>query len=64
LFYPGDVREISDSFEAGFSNTTSKRQFRYGFHCRSVFDGNNTDRKFWVGGSSDIPFGAKGSESH
>jgi len=59
LFYPRDVREINDSIEAGFSYTTAKRQLRYGFHCRTVFDGNNSDRKFWVGGSFDIPFGGK-----
>lgn len=57
--YPRDVREISDSIEAGFSYTTSKRQFRYGFHSRTVFDGNNTDRKFWIGASIDIPLGGR-----
>jgi hypothetical protein len=36
---------------------TSKRQIRYGFHTRTVFDGNNTDSKSWVGGSVDFPFG-------
>ncbi len=57
LVYPRDVREISDSIEAGFSYTTAKRHFRYGFHSRTIFAGNNTDRKFWVGGSVEIPFG-------
>jgi hypothetical protein len=57
IVYPRDVREISDSIEAGFSYTTAKWHIRYGFHSRTVFDGNNTDRKFWVGGSIDIPFG-------
>lgn len=57
IVYPRDVREISDSIEWGFSYTTSKRHIRWGFHARSVFDGNNTDKKFWVGGSVDIPFG-------
>ena len=59
LVYPRDVREINDSIEAGFSYTTSKRHIRYGFHSRTVFDGNNSDRKFWVGGSIDFPFGGK-----
>jgi hypothetical protein len=59
LQYPRDPREISDAIEAGFSYTTSKRHFRYGFHSRTIFDGNNTDRKFWVGGSLDVPFGGK-----
>jgi hypothetical protein len=57
--YPRSVREISDSIEAGFSYTTSKRHIRYGFHTRTVFDGSNTDRKFWVGASVDVPFGGK-----
>jgi hypothetical protein len=57
LVYPRDPREINDSIEAGFSYTTSKRHIRWGFHSRTVFDGSNTDRKFWVGGSVDIPFG-------
>lgn len=61
LVYPRDPREINDSIEAGFSYTTSKRHIRWGFHSRTVFDGSNTDRKFWVGGSIDIPFGGKKS---
>jgi hypothetical protein len=59
IVYPRDPREINDSLEAGFSYTTSKRQWRYGFHCRTVLDGNNSDSKFWVGGSIDIPIGGK-----
>ena len=57
--YPREVREISDAIEAGFSYTTSKRHLRYGFQTRTVFDGNNTDRKFWIGASIDIPIGGK-----
>ena len=59
IVYPRDARENSDAFEAGFSYTTSKRHIRYGFHSRTVLDGNNSDRKFWVGGSVDIPIGGK-----
>jgi hypothetical protein len=59
LVYPRDPREINDSIEAGFSYTSSKRHIRWGFHSRTVFDGSNSDRKFWVGGSVDIPFGGK-----
>ncbi len=59
LVYPRDVREINDAFQAGFSYTTAKRHIRYGFHCLTVFDGNNSDRKFWVGGSIDVPFWLK-----
>jgi hypothetical protein len=59
LYYPRDVREINDAIEAGFSYTTPKRHWRYGFHTRTIFDGSNTDQKFWIGGSIDIPFGGK-----
>ena len=59
LVYPRDAKEISDSIEAGFSYTTSKRHIRYAFNSRAVLDGSNTDRKFWVGGSIDVPFGGK-----
>ena len=54
--YPRDVREVSDSLEAGFSYTTSKRHIRYAFESRTVLEGSNTDQKFWVGGSIEIPF--------
>lgn len=56
LVYPRDVRELNDALEAGFSYTTPHRHFRYGFECRTVFAGNNSDRKFWIGGSIEIPF--------
>jgi hypothetical protein len=60
--YPRAVREISDAIEAGFSYTTSKHRIRYGFHTRTIFDGSNTDSKFWIGGSIDVPFGGKKRE--
>jgi hypothetical protein len=62
IIYPRDPREIWDAIEAGFSYTTSKRKWRYGFHLRSVLDGNNTDAKLWVGGSLDVPIGGKQPE--
>jgi hypothetical protein len=52
--YPVDVREISDSIDAGFSYTT-KRHIRWGFHARKTFDGSNTDSALWLGGYIDIP---------
>lgn len=55
ITYPVDVREISDSLDAGFSYTTSKRHFRWGFHARKTFDGSNTDSALWLGASLDIP---------
>lgn len=56
ITYPRAVRENSDAIEAGFSYTTSKRHIRYGFHSRTIFDGSNTDKKFWLGASIDVPF--------
>jgi hypothetical protein len=58
LVYPRDLREINDSIEAGFSYTTPISHIRMGFHSRTAFDGSNSDRKFWVGGSVDIPMTA------
>jgi hypothetical protein len=57
--YPRDVREITDSIQAGFSYTTSKRHWKYGFHANIVVDGNNSDNKPWFGASIEIPFGGK-----
>ncbi|MCW5551570.1 MAG: hypothetical protein KIS67_05310 [Verrucomicrobiae bacterium] len=56
IMYPRGVRENNDSVEAGFSYTTSKRRLRAGFYSRTVFDGANTDKKFWVGGFIEMPF--------
>jgi hypothetical protein len=62
IIYPTDPRENNDAIEAGFNYTTRKRHIRYGFHTRAVVDGNNSDDKFWVGGSIEFPFGGKASE--
>ena len=62
IYYPRDPREIYDAIEAGFSYTTPKRHLRWGFHTRTVVDGSNTDSKFWLGGSLDIPFGPFGKK--
>jgi hypothetical protein len=59
--YPRDVREISDAIEAGFSYTM-KCNVRLGFHSRAIIDGSNTDNKFWIGGSIDIPFGGRSAK--
>ena len=56
LYYPRSVREQYDSIEAGFSYTTPRKRIRYGFYSRTIFDGANTDRKFWVGGYVSAPF--------
>lgn len=56
LTYSAEVREVNDSIEAGFNYTTSKRHLKYGFYTRTVFDGSNTDRKFWIGGYVSMPF--------
>ena len=51
-----ELREINDSIEAGFSYTTSKRHIKYSFYTSTVFDGNNSDQKFWFGGGIQVPF--------
>lgn len=56
ITYPTDVREISDSIDAGFSYTTLRRHIRAGFHARKTFDGSNTDSPLWLGAYLDIPF--------
>ena len=59
IIYPRDPRENYDAIEAGFSYSTAKRRIKYGFHTSAVLDGNNTDSKFWIGGSVDFPFGGE-----
>lgn len=56
LTYSPQVREISDSIEAGFSYTTGKRNVKYGFHTRKTVDGSNTESAFWLGGYVEVPF--------
>jgi hypothetical protein len=57
IIYPRAVRENQDSFEAGFDYRTPWHGIRVGFQSRTVFDGSNTDKKFWLGGFFEIPFG-------
>jgi hypothetical protein len=54
ITYLANVREISESLDAGFSYTT-KRHIRWGFHARKTFDGRNTDSALWLGGFVDVP---------
>lgn len=56
ISYPREVRENSDSLEAGFRYTTPKKHIEWGFYTRDVLDGANTDGKFWVGGYVNVPF--------
>jgi hypothetical protein len=56
IIYPSDVREISESIDAGFSYTTVKHSIRLGFHARKTLAGRNTDSKLWLGAWIDIPF--------
>jgi hypothetical protein len=60
--YPVGVRENNDAIEAGFSYTTSKRHWQYGFYSRTVLDGSNSDNKFWFGGYINVPIGGKKAE--
>jgi hypothetical protein len=56
ITYPRAPRENQDSIEAGFSYLTGKRNIKLGFYSRTVFDGSNTDKKFWLGGFIEMPF--------
>jgi hypothetical protein len=56
IMYPRGVRENQDSIEAGFDYRTPWRGLRVGFQSRTVFDGSNTDKKFWLGGFIEMPF--------
>jgi hypothetical protein len=56
IVYPRAVRENQDSIEAGFDYRTSWHGLRVGFQSRTVFDGSNTDKKFWLGGFVEMPF--------
>jgi hypothetical protein len=58
IIYPRELRENSDSTEAGFSYTT-KRHIQYGFYTHTVWSGANTDGKFWLGAYVNVPFGGK-----
>ena len=52
---PTDVREISDSIDAGFSYMT-QHHVRWGFRARKTYDGSNTDSALWLGAYVDVPF--------
>ena len=56
IVYPRAVRENQDSIEAGFNYRTPWHGLRLGFQSRTVFDGSNTDKKFWLGGFVEMPF--------
>lgn len=56
IVYPRAVRENQDSIEAGFDYRSSWHGLRVGFQSRTVFDGSNTDKKFWLGGFVEMPF--------
>jgi hypothetical protein len=55
ITYPRAPRENQDSIEAGFRYKT-KKDLRFGFYTRTVLDGSNTDKKFWIGGYFEVPF--------
>ena len=54
--YPRAVRENLDSIQAGFSYTTSKKKWTWGFLTQYNLDGNNSQQQFWLGGYLEIPF--------
>jgi len=57
ITYPRAPRENQDSVEAGFNYQTRWHGLKVGFDSRTVFDGANTDKKFWLGGFLEMPFG-------
>jgi hypothetical protein len=60
--YLPEVKEISDSIDAGFSYTTPKRHFKYAFQIRKTLAGENTSDAFWLGASVDFPLGGHRDE--
>ena len=56
IVYPREIRENQDSIEAGFDYRTGWHGLRVGFQSKTVFDGANTDKKFWIGGFLEMPF--------
>lgn len=56
ISYPRAVRENQDSIEAGFDYQSPWHGLKVGFQSRTVFDGANTDKKFWLGGFVEMPF--------
>ena len=54
--YPRAPRECNGSIEAGFNYTTRKHRLNWGFYSRTVLHGANSDKKFWLGASLEIPF--------
>jgi hypothetical protein len=53
--YPVSLRENRDAIEAGFSYTTAKHHWQFGFYSCTVLDGANSDGKFWFGGYINVP---------
>jgi hypothetical protein len=56
ITYSPQVREITDTIEAGFSYTALKNHWKWGFYTSKVIDGSNTDSRFLVSGYLEIPF--------
>ena len=61
ITYPRAPRENQDSIEAGFHYAT-KKNWKFGFYSRTVFDGANSDKKFWLGGFMEVPFNLRKSK--
>lgn len=53
--YPRAPRENQDSIEAGFSYQALRWPIKSGFYSRTVVNGANTDRKFWLGAFIEVP---------
>lgn len=57
ISYSPQIKEISESIEAGFNYRTTNKKSNYGFQMRKVLDGRNTDSAFWLGVYADFTFG-------
>ncbi len=62
ITYSPQVKEISESIEAGFSYRTASRKSNYGFHLRKTLDGRNANSALWLGFYADFSFGGKGAK--
>lgn len=62
ITYSPQVKEISESIEAGFNYRTASQKCNYGFHMRKALAGRNVNSALWLGFYADFAFGGKGAK--
>lgn len=62
ITYSPQVKEISESIEAGFNYRTASQKYNYGFHMRKTLAGRNVNSALWLGFYVDFSFGGKGAK--